>query len=214
MSSIRSIIIFNGGSAGDFLRTVCLEQINSFDRYSIDDNGMIETALDDNYFKELCKTQQQTDQSQTIDPDRCFEIENAHSYFDWFGTMTTNLFYIHYEDSKTPAVVQAFANKRKQSEFDNWIQKIMPSHVPTVLLSQINQNNFVDALGIFWKKNIQQWQANSMLTPIPLQDLFDLTALTKWVERLCNQPLSNPKQLSDTYQAWLNKNLRLATALL
>ena len=214
MSTIRSIIVFNGGSAGDFLRTVCLEQIDNFDRYVIDKTGMVETDIEDNYFKFFCKTQQQLGYTLSIDPTRCFEIENAHSYHDWFANLTPNLFYIHYENDKTSTVVKEFIHKRMKPEVENWIKEIMPPHIPAKLVSKINSNNIEDVLSIFWTKNINRWQANSMLTPIPLQDLFDLSMLTKWVERLCDQPLTDPDRLADTYQAWLSQNSRLANALI
>lgn len=214
MSIIQSIIIFNGGSAGDFLRTVCLEQLDNFDRYSVNSTGMIVTSLEDNYFKELCKRQQKTNQQHSLDFDRCLTIENAHCYYDWFQDITTNLFYIHHDDSISTKVAQAFVDKRKPDNFDSWVQRIMPNHTPPSMLSQINQDNFADILSIFWKKNLRDWQSNSALTPIPFKDLFDSASITQWVERLCNQPISDPDRLANTHQAWLNKNSTLATALL
>jgi hypothetical protein len=214
MSTIRSIVIFNGGSAGDFLRTICLEQLDNFDRYSINDTGMVVTSLEDNYFKELCKRQQKTNQPQTLDFDQCVAIENAHNYFDWFRDITTNLFYIHHTESISTQVAQAFVDKRKPENFDQWVQRIMPAHTPPSMLSQITQDNFADILSVFWKKNIREWQSNSALTPIPFCDLFDLSLIAPWVEQLCGQPISDHGRLSNTHQTWLNKNSKLARALL
>jgi hypothetical protein len=214
MSTIRSIIVFNGGSAGDFLRTVCLEQLDNFGRYSINHVGMIATSLEDNYFKELCKRQQKTNQLQTLDQARCFAIENAHTYYDWFRDLTANLFYIDHDDSISTQVAQAFVDKRTPDNFESWVQRIMPNHTPPSMLSQITQDNFADILSIFWKRNIREWQSNPALTPIPFRDLFDLSSLTHWVEQLCGQPISNPDQLSATHQAWLSKNSKLAMALI
>jgi hypothetical protein len=111
------------------------------------------------------------------------------------------------------AIVQAFIHKRKMPDFDNWVQTMLP-HIPVGIMSRVNQDNLADVLSIFWKKNIQSWQSNSKLIPIPFRDLVDQTGLTKWVERLCNQPLSDPARLAQTQQAWLDKNSALASALL
>lgn len=213
MLNVRSIIIFNGGSAGDFLRTVCLEQLQGFDRYQIDANGTIRTSLGDNYLKELCKAEQRTTQRQPLINDCCASVENAHSYHSWFHELTNNLFYIHHDDADTLAIVRTFIQKRAESNIDLWIKQTMPRHIPETIIAKINQENFDNVLSIFWKKNIQEWQSNSLLTPIPIRDLFNIVKLTKWVETLCGQPLSNPTQLANTHQMWLNKNSILLTSL-
>lgn len=213
MSAVRSIIVFNGGSAGDFLRTACLEQISNFNRYIIDDNGMVQSPVENTYLKEFCKEEQRTKQHRAVDIDQCAEVENAHSYHSWFPDLTTNLFYIHYSDADSLSVVQTFIRKRAESDFNAWIKQTMPTHIPDKLLGQINQENFANVLDIFWKKNINEWQSNPMLTPIPLQDLFELTSLTKWAVQLCNQPLTDPAKLTNTHQTWLSKNFDLLTSL-
>jgi hypothetical protein len=124
------------------------------------------------------------------------------------------LFYIHHDESISTQVAQAFVDKRKPDNFDSWVQRIMPNHTSPLMLSQITQDNFADILSIFWKKNIGEWQSNPALTSIPFGDLFDLSLITPWVEKLCGQPISDPDQLAATHQAWLNKNSKLATALL
>lgn len=214
MSAIRSIIVFNGGSAGDFLKIICLEQLNSFNRYTINDKGTIRTDDSDNYLKELCKTEKYTNCHQLIDINRCLEIENAHSYHHWFQELTPNLFYIHYNDIYTQIIVQTFMYKRQESDFAMWVKKTMPPNIPRELIEKINQENFSNALSIFWKKNMREWQSNSMLTPIPLQDFFDSKTLTKWVERLCGQPISDKIKFNNTHQAWLDKNSELISTLL
>jgi len=175
---------------------------------------MIETSLKDNYFKELCKQQQKTNQPQTLNQARCLAIENAHNYYDWFLDITSNLFYIHHDESISTQVAQVFVDKRKQENFESWVQRIMPNNIPSSMLAQITQDNFANILSIFWKKNIGEWQSNPMLTPIPFRDLFDFSSITPWVEQLCGQPISDPDKLADTHRAWLNKNSKLATALL
>lgn len=212
MSTVRSIIIFNGGAVGDFLRVACLQQLNNFDRYRFDVNGCTIYPLAYNYLKELCKEEQRTNQHQSVDISRCFEIENAHNYCPWFQQLTSNLFYIHHNDNDTLPIVEAFIRKRPEIDFDLWV-KTMSSHIPSELLDKINPENYRDVLSIFWKKNIRCWQANSLLTPIPFRDLFEISTLTNWVERLCGQPLSNPDQLASMHQAWLDKNSTLLTSL-
>lgn len=214
MSTVQCIITFNGGSAGDLLKTVCLEQISNFNNYHIDATGKIYMSHRDNYFKELCRTEQRYKQKQLVDFTQCFPIENSHSYHDWFRDITSNLFYIYYHDLATPMIVETFINKRKGEDFNKWLQEILPTHIPSALQSRVTQHNLIDVLGIFWKKNMHNWQANAALTPIPMTDLFELTALSQWVERLCNQPLSNPAQLAKTHRAWLAKNSNLVSALL
>lgn len=213
MSLVQSIIIFNGGSAGDFLRIASLEQLTGFNRFRIDDNGTARSLLQDNYFKEFCKAEQRTQQRQVLDPDRCFEIENAHSYHPWFQELTTNLFYIKYNEEDALPVINAFICKRLEADFNLWVKLTMPPQTPSVLLDKITLDNFSNVLSIFWKKNMSEWDLNSSLTPIPFRDLFDLPKLSKWVERLCGQPLRDPAQLAKTHQAWLNKNSILSKIL-
>ena len=192
---------------------MCLEQLANFNKYQINATGRVIT-FQHHYIKELCKTQQRTGQLQLLDFSKCQAVENAHSYHPWFKDVSQNLFYIHHTDNVATAVAQAFVDKCKETDFDGWIQTVLPKPTPISVRSHINQDNFAEVLGIFWKRNIQEWKTNPVLIPIPIQELFNLTQLSEWVERLCNRPLSNPARLAAVHQMWLSKNSKLANELL
>jgi hypothetical protein len=102
MYCIQAIICYVGGSGGDFLKTLCLQQFKTDIKleHNVTDTGLV--LHNRRYFKDItldyCNTNivpEVFDWSQ-VDP-----VENSHHYFDWFTTLAEKFYYIDFLKSQS-----------------------------------------------------------------------------------------------------------------
>lgn len=203
MGTIRSIIIFNGGSAGDFLKSVCAEQIEPLSWYQLEANGSITPKS--NYFKDLAGDWYLANHVSTVDFTKVGIVENSHFFHECYCKISNNLFYIDYDLTAQDTVVSTYIKKQfaddRQAVLDHHI-----SHVPVSIRNKINPENIQKVISTTWQKNLKLWRSISALTAINLGDLFHYSTLVPVVEKIIQHPLTNPDALQTVHQAWLASN--------
>jgi len=207
MSTIQSIICFNGGSAGDFLKICCLHQLGINIPYTVDSNGT--AHLNIHYFKSICQdiynkaaTKDQIIISQT------YKIENSHYYHDFFVDMATNLFFIDYPDLIKLEIIKTYVKKRQKNNAQNLVDKIL-LELPAGFANKINTDNIYDVCNIRWSRNLKNWQNNKQLQSIQLADIVNRQRFPYVVETVTGQQLTNLSQLYNMYDEWADKNKEL-----
>jgi hypothetical protein len=201
---MQSIICFNGGSGGDFLKSLCLQKdIN----YQITDAGMIE--FNDHYFKSI--TEKIYDKKATvsdIDFDRVWKVDNSHYYFDFFNAISKNVYYIDYPDILTSHIIKTYINKRHNQDISLFLQRHLQS-IPEPLRARVTVETAFRTFEILWMKNLSRWRNNKNLTAIDLKDLFDIDLVCNIVEQLQGHPINDLALLTSAHAIWISKNQNL-----
>lgn len=213
MLTLKSIICFNGGTGGDFLKSICLTQLPKTGSFRIEESGMIE--FQSHYFKLMCeKYYEQPFDWQTLEQSLIFSVENSHYYFDWFHQISSKVYYIDYPDNMTDAIFDTFINKRYPDQLEKFVKKFL-SKFPTTLQNKISINDAVTVIKKNWKQNQQRWRNNSKMHPIALIDLFDLDKIKKITCELVQQrPLTTWDLIEQLHFEWTTKNQNLHSSCL
>jgi len=210
MPNLKSIICFNGGAGGDFLKAVCLTQFDISFSSKIDNNGMVE--FDDHYFKQKCQEYYETPFDwTTIDQSRVLPVDNSHYYFDWFSKIASSIYFIDYPDNMTDIIVETCIDKRFQGNKDEFI-KMSLAKMPLELQKIIPQNKQLDAIGTTWVRNQNNWRTATSMRSIGLVDLFDLNKLKLIVKEIVQKELVSLEQFEYLYYQWIQKNQHLLKA--
>lgn len=207
MPNIQSIICFNGGSAGDFLKVCCLHQLGINLAYRVDSNGT--ALLDTYYFKNMCQgIYNKTANKDQIISSQTHKIENSHYYHDFFTDIATNLFFIDYPESINLEIIKIYVKKRQQNNAQNLVNAILPG-LPAGFANKINADNIYDVCNITWLKNLKNWQNNDQLQSIQFADIINRQRLPYVVETVTGQELTNLSYLYNMYDEWVGKNPEL-----
>jgi hypothetical protein len=204
MGLVRSIIVFNGGSAGDFLKSVCIEQLMASSIHTPDQNGMIE--LDNYYFKII--TGSNDADLEKIDHSKLQQIENTHYYHEFYRSLTNNIFYIDYPENLQTLIFESYFKKRCDSNYEKMYQQHLPL-IPENIRHLVTVDNIEKILNRLWFRNIRSWRSVESLTKIQFSEILTYNTLTTIVEKIIQQPLSDPERLRLSYQQWADKNLDL-----
>lgn len=206
MPVIQSIICFNGGSAGDILKALCVQ--NCLDQCSITDQGRAEIG-ELAYFKDAiaCVASQQ-ESVDSIDFQRVDSVEISHHYLDVFAQWAKQTYFINYPDHCNDGIVNIYIEKQHKQSCERlyrWHQNSLPSF----LAQKANPKTIVDIVKVQWLKNLKHWRQTANMTAIDLTVLFDYVKLTHTVEQLTQQKITNQSKFDSIYKIWLSRNKNL-----
>lgn len=205
MQRIQSVICFNGGSAGDFLKLACNQQIDPEVNYTISKSGMV---LISNDFKNFANDVYDKNKTwNDIESVEISQIENSHFYLEEFKTLADRLFYIDYPESLDSVVVDVYTRKRVQN-CQALVKRVKPT-LPPPLQQYVNENNVKEICKIQWRKNLNAWRKNTNLAPIQLKDFFDFEKLSAIVAYVSGQTTLDLIKLHELYKCWTEKNSQL-----
>jgi hypothetical protein len=202
MSGIRSIICFNGGSAGDFLKVACNQQLGTSVNYTISTQGMVEISHNFKNFADAVYNQKKSWES--FDSVKFSIIENSHFYLEEFKSLTDNLFYIDYPDILGSTVVELYATKRFRDH--NRLVESVKSTLPSPMQKYVNSSNVKEICEVRWKRNLQSWRENSNINAVNLVDFFNFERLSTVITSIIGQELLDFEKLRSLQNDWLRKN--------
>lgn len=204
MGPIQSIIVYNGGSAGDFLKSVCVEQLGYGSVHTLTNKGM--TEFSHHYFKYLtdCWCAEKFQQPIKIDNTLVYPVENTHYYNDCYKQITDHVFYIDYPEESQSLIIELYIRKRWQNDYSGVLRHHRTA-IPKHLQKFVKMENIIPVLNTLWIKNLKTWRS-SELKKIDICQLLDYNLLVSTVEDIIQQPLIDPVQLKTTYQKWIDKN--------
>lgn len=207
MFPIRSIICYNGGSGGDFLKTLCLQQINCSAQFQAKITSTGLTLHNDHYFKEICETLYTANVVMPVDLDlaKISPVENSHYYFDWFSTLTDKLYYINCPDDVVSGLVEIYIAKRHNGSLTRFVNS-NKNTLPNWLQNELTEKTAINISSTLWLKQLKNWRSNPNLTAIELEDFFKQDTLQYIVEQLIKQPLTDIAKFNDTQLKWTANN--------
>jgi len=208
MRLVKSIIVFNSATAGDFLTALCWSQLlDSCLLFEQQASGRV--TIKNTYFKTI--TQQfyyNPSTTPEFDYDKIFPVENSHYWLDCYAHMADRCVFINYPSRVQQGILEIYLEK----VFDNNIQKMLNLNLPNqhpYVASKMNVDNVQKIINIHWRKNVAAWQSNKNLTAIELEDFFDRSRLIDIVETLIGQPISCMDKFDSIYHNWLANNSKL-----
>ena len=210
MPNLKSIICFNGGAGGDFLKAICLTQFDTPVTCKIDHTGMVE--FDDHYFKQKCQECYENPFDwTTIDQQQVLPVDNSHYYFDWFNEITSSIYFIDYPDTMTDIIVKTCIDKRFRGNKDQFV-KISLANMPLELQKIIPEHKQLDAIAKTWIRNQHDWRKITNMHPVKLANLFDLNKLKLIIKEITQKDLVSLDLVEYLYYQWIQKNQRLLKA--
>jgi hypothetical protein len=206
MQSIQSMICFVGGSGGDFLKSVCLQQVNPDYKFDIDQNGMV---INQNYFKNFCKSIYHGQENfSDIDWNRVSIIENSHHVLPWFFDMIPQVFFIDYPDTAHSEILSIFVQKRLKGQIHT-LKDLLKQSLSTNLHKFLKDDNLLKSGEILWRKQISIWRNTQGLEPIHICQIIDKESLIQLVCKILSKTEINENLLYETHQQWVENNPRL-----
>jgi len=206
MYRIQAIICYVGGSGGDFLKTLCLQQFKTDIKleHNVTDTGLV--LHNRRYFKDItldyCNTNivpEVFDWSQ-VDP-----VENSHHYFDWFTTLAEKFYYIDFPESSAIGIIDVYVSKRHQSNLTQFIE----AHKQTLPLwaqQRITEHNARQIFSSMWVKQMRIWKTMPNMHAIALSDFFNRQKLIDIVQQLTQRPVQDFDRFDQTFTTWTEKN--------
>jgi hypothetical protein len=209
MSDLKSVICYNGGAGGDFLKALCLTQFSN-QSFFMANAGMIEFRQ--HYFKIQCEQCYKNTLNWTaINQLKIEPVDNTHYYFDWFHNIFSKIYYIDYPDHITDVIINTYINKRHQDNKEEFIE-VSLSRIPEGLQKMIPRSNALAAIGKTWIRNQQIWRANPNMHAINLIDVFDLTKIKTIASEIIQKDLVDVEYFEQLHSAWTEKNQHLLQA--
>ena len=109
MHNLQSIVLFNGGSCGDFLKTICISQLQGQSLVVVNSDGRAKNSNE--YFKKLCAERYPQVAMPELDWSQISLVENAHHYLPWQSQLSDTVWYIDYPDACQTTVVNVYIKK-------------------------------------------------------------------------------------------------------
>jgi hypothetical protein len=210
MRPIRSIVVFNSATAGDFLTSLCWSQLQlPSELFQQEDSGRMN--VNNGYFKNLTtRIFYDSAVPAEFDPARVFPVENSHYWLECYKTIADRLVFIDYPEQVQQHIMQVYLEK----VFDNDRQKMLERNLPhqnPYIARKITVDNIEQVLNIHWQKNIRAWRDNPDLSAIHLADFFDRDKMQRIVGDLIDQDLTDSYKFDQIYNNWIQRNSKLAS---
>jgi hypothetical protein len=216
MCPVQSIICYAGGTGGDFLKSMCLQQLNSEEHTwaTIAKSG--QAIFKDLYFKQFCihdYTRPDTDQLPlNLDLTKINPIENSHYYFNWFSKLTNKVYFIDYPEHCTAEIIKIYIQKEQSGDITRFIN-YHKNTLPEWAQSKLTEDNAIQIFSTQWIKQLNIWRAMSSLTPIDIKKFFSLQEFQQLIENLIDQSITDIDKFNSTYSKWIKYNTRLKNLL-
>jgi hypothetical protein len=210
MSDLKSVICYNGGAGGDFLKALCLTQFLNHSFFMVEETGMIE--FDQHYFKNQCEQCYKNLLNwRTIDLSKIQPVDNTHYYFDWLHDIFPKIYYIDFPDNIVDVVVNTYIHKRYQGNKEEFIESAL-SRIPDKLQKMIPRSNALVSIERTWIRNQRTWRTNANMHAIKLLDIFDFNKIKEIVPEIIQKDLVDLEYLEQLHSAWTKKNQHLLQA--
>lgn len=208
MRSIQSIVIYTGGSCGDFLKLLCCQQLDSNFGFNVTDRGKMN--FDNHYFKEVTDYCFRNKQPLTcLDTTKLNKIENSHFYLDGYRDLADKIFFVDYPNQFAPKIVEIYRKKRSLND-SAALLKNHQALLPELVKKYANKDNIVKILSVLWVNQLKSLRNNPALIPIQLRDVFDKIKLKSICQTVIDQPLADHALFDQTFERWINNNQELA----
>ena len=216
MCPVQSIICYTGGTGGDFLKSVCLQQLDLEEHTWATITKSGQAIFKDYYFKDFCiysYTRPTTDQLLlNLDLTKINPIENSHYYFNWFLKLTNKVYFIDYPEHCTAEIIKIYIQKQQSGDITKFINH-HKNTLPDWAQSKLTEDHAIQIFSTQWTKQLKTWRATSSLIPIDIKKFFNLQEFQQVVECLINQSITDFDKFNSTYSRWIKYNTHLKNLL-
>lgn len=208
MGLIRSIIVFNSATGGDFLTSLCWSQLaGTSGSFRQEDSGRMN--LNNRYFKDITtKMYHEPGINLEFDPAQMHLVENSHYWLNVYNEIADQCVFIDYPEQIQSYIMQIYLEKVFGNDKQKMLERNMP-HQQSFIAKKISVDNVEKILNIHWQKNIRAWRCNSNMLPIQLADFFDYQKMQSVVCQLIGHELVDEQKFEQIYNNWLSKNNKL-----
>ena len=207
MRRIKSIIVFNSATAGDFLTALCWSQL--FDSSSLYEQQQTGRIMLDSYFKTATQKFYHNPQlNLEFDYSKIFPVDNSHYWLDCYSTLADRCVYINYPARVQQGILDIYLEKVCNNNIQEMLDLNLPNQHPYIA-SKMNVDNTQQIVNVHWLKNIQAWASNPRLTAIELEDFFIKSRIENIVQMLIDQEISNCELFDKIYTNWIDNNSKL-----
>ena len=216
LQDIKSIILFNGGSFGDLVKTASLIAIDYDHNTRITQAG----AIQFNNFVKSFKWVSETSSSDLLknlanNTHTFYPIENTHFHREKYNIFCSNILYIDYHNTDNKLIVQAYLEKKVTQSND--LLKSTKKQIQDRLYidtNKISDELIKNFLEINWDKNLQRFRQLN-LTPIPIYNLLlNFNTFQLEIKKVTNGILHNEEVIYKLWAEWMSMNVKLTTKLL
>ena len=204
------MICYVGGSGGDFLKTLCLQQLNSnvSVECNITDTGLV--LHNRRYFRDICVDYYNNNSTvpHNLNLSQVDPVENSHYYFDWFSNLVEKFYYIDFPESATVGIIDVYVAKRHQHNLMHFVETHKQT-LPDWAQQRITEHNAYQFFSTMWLKQLRKWKAMNHIQAINLADFFNRQNLINIVQQLTQQPVKNFDKFDYTFTRWTEKNISL-----
>jgi hypothetical protein len=203
------MICYVGGTGGDFLKTLCLQQLNSdvLVECDITDTGLV--LHNRRYFRDICVDYYNNNTvSHNLNLSQVDPVENSHYYFDWFPNLVEKFYYIDFPESATVGIIDVYVTKRHQHNLMHFVEAHKQT-LPDWAQQRITEHNAYQFFSAMWVKQLRKWKAMNNMQAINLADFFNRQNLINIVQQLTQQPVKNFDKFDYTFTRWTEKNISL-----
>jgi hypothetical protein len=209
MRSIRSIVVFNSATAGDFLTSLCWSQLQlASSWFQQEDSGRMK--INNHYFKNIT-TEMFYDPAMPveIDESQVFPVENSHYWVECYKTIADRSVFIDYPEHVQTQLMQLYLEKVFNNDKQKMLERNLPYQHPYIA-KKITVDNLEKILNIHWQKNIRAWRNNPNMSAIYLSDFFDSNKIQRIVSNLIQQDVSDQDRFDQIYNNWILRNSKLS----
>lgn len=211
LKDIQSIIVFNGGSFGDFLKGAChiaYDHTMTMD-FVLKENSAIEINSTDRVYQDLCfkmsVKHSNEDLLGTLNSRlQYFEpIENSHYYQEEFHQFCNHIMFIDYKLEHNDIIASAYINKKLLDPQYPYLLKQTREDISrhfNLPIDKITNQVLQKYIAATWRKQLL-YLRSLHLDQINLYDLLSYSTLAKLVERITRKPVQNEMAL---YEFWIN----------
>lgn len=208
MRPIKSIIVFNSGTAGDFLTALCWSQLfDSWSLYAQRATGRV--WLNNMYFKKTTQAVYQNNQKKfDFDFEKIHPVENSHFWLDCYLDLADRCVFINYPEQIQQNIFEIYLEKVCDNKIQNMINLNIGNQHPYVA-SKMNVHNTQKIINHHWLKNVRDWRANPALSAIELEDFFTKSKMENIVRQLIGQDILDQQKFDNIYSNWMANNFKL-----
>lgn len=207
MRHIRAVICFNGGSAGDLLKALCLLAWNQ-NVSVVKQSGRIDfqstpyfMIFTENLWHRKCSVND-------LDFSQVYPVENSHYYLPLYSDIAEKIYFIDYDASINSVIFNQYLSKRYQNNWNEFLKRHLDS-VPIKLQNYVDSDTQNRMFEIQWMKNLKHWRSNSNLERIPFMDLLSRNRMLDLQQTITGVKNTNLDKFDRIYSTWQNNNSTL-----
>ena len=200
----KIIILFNGGSHGDFLKASC-EQMLFGKVIKINSVGQ---ALVTSKFKNDAMNMWREGKKTSFKKSNYDHIEVSHVWYSEFEPFPSKFYYINYSKKINSTLFDILIKKPFKNNITNAIKyyKNKMKFFPKNFNKHVTSKNFIQMLEIIQLKNLEKFKKVPNIQKIDITELYEYDSMIKLLKRMNCYNAKNEIMYQRYYYHWKERN--------